>query len=192
MNLKYPLILASKSPRRQELLRQAGIPFQVQTKDTEENYPVDLPPEQVARYLAEKKADAFRNELENQLVLTADTTVLIDQQILNKPASPEEAAKMLRMISGRSHKVVSGVCLLHESRKISFDDTTDVFFRQLSDKEIYFYIENYKPFDKAGSYGIQEWIGLIGVEKIIGSYFTVMGLPIHKIYHYLKDFKKFY
>ena len=192
MNLKYPLILASKSPRRQELLRQAGIPFQVQTKDTEEDYPAALPPEQVARFLAEKKADAFKNELENKLVLTADTTVLIDQQILNKPASPEEAAEMLQMISGRSHKVISGVCLLHESRKISFDDTTEVFFRQLSDKEISFYIKNYKPFDKAGSYGIQEWIGLIGVEKIIGSYFTVMGLPIHKIYHYLQDFKNFH
>ena len=188
MNLKYPLILASKSPRRQDLLRQAGFEFSVQTKDTDEDFPANLPPEKVARYLAEKKAEAFRNEPENQLVLTADTTVLVDKQILNKPESADEATEMLRMLSGRNHKVISGVCLLHGNTLQSFDDTTEVHFRELSEKEINFYIQEYKPYDKAGAYGIQEWIGLTGVEKISGSYFTVMGLPVHLVYQHLHKY----
>lgn len=188
MNLKYPLILASKSPRRQEILQKAGIAFSLQSKDTDEDFPASMPVENVARFLAEKKAEAFRQDLNGQIVLTADTTVLIDKQILNKPADAAEATDMLHLLSGRSHRVISGACLLHESRKISFDDTTEVFFRQLSHKEIDHYIKNYQPFDKAGSYGIQEWIGLVGIEKIVGSYFTVMGLPIHKVYKQLKSF----
>ena len=189
MNLKYPLILASKSPRRQEILQKAGIAFSVQSKDTDEGFPASMPVEKVARFLAEKKAEAFLQELNEQIVLTADTTVLVDKQILNKPSDAAEAADMLQMLSGRSHRVISGACLLHGEQKISFDDTTEVFFRPLSRKEISHYIEHYQPFDKAGSYGIQEWIGLIGIEKIVGSYFTVMGLPIHKVYEQLKAFQ---
>lgn len=188
MNLKYPLILASKSPRRQELLRQAGFSFQVQSKDTDESFASDMQVTEVARYLAEKKAEAFLTEKQDTIILSADTTVLVDAHILNKPADAREAGEMLRMLSGRSHKVISGVCILHGSQKISFDDTTEVWFRSLQEREIQYYIERYKPYDKAGSYGIQEWIGLVGVEKINGSYFTVMGLPIHKVYAHLQEY----
>ncbi len=189
MNLRYPLILASKSPRRQELLHQAGFSFQVKTKETDESFPADMPAEEVARYLAEKKAAAFKEELRDELLLTADTTVLVDQQVLNKPASAGEAADMLKMLSGRSHKVVSGACLLHNKQMHSFTDCTEVFFRKISEEEINYYIETYQPYDKAGSYGIQEWIGLVAIEKITGSYYTVMGLPIHLVYRHLQDYQ---
>lgn len=188
MNLKYPLILASKSPRRQELLRQAGIPFIIQTKDTDEDFPADMPVNMVARFLAEKKAEAFSAHSEDHIILTADTTVVVEEMVLNKPADAKEAAEMLRMLSGRSHRVISAACILHRQQGISFDDTTEVFFRQLTNSEIEHYIQEYKPFDKAGSYGIQEWIGLIGIEKIIGSFYTVMGLPVHKVYQHLQKF----
>lgn len=188
MNLKYPLILASKSPRRQELLHQAGIPFIVQTKDTDEDFAPAMPVDKVARYLAEKKAAAFREESNSHLILTADTTVLVDDLILNKPADAAEAAAMLQRLSGRSHRVVSGVCLLASGEQISFDDTTEVFFRKLTKWETDHYIETYQPFDKAGAYGIQEWIGMVGIEKIIGSYYTVMGLPVHKVYQALQRY----
>lgn len=189
MNLKYPLILASKSPRRQDLLRQAGISFSIQTKDTDEDFPADMPIDMVASFLATKKAEAFRDLSEDHIILTADTTVVVDKKVLNKPADAKEAAEMLRMLSGRSHRVISGACLLHSQHGISFDDTTEVFFRQLTNLEIDYYIQEYRPFDKAGSYGIQEWIGLIGIEKIIGSFYTVMGLPVHKVYHHLQKFR---
>ena len=188
MNLKFPLILASKSPRRQELLRQAGFSFQVQSKETDESFSADMPAEKVARYLAEKKAAAFKEELNNEILLTADTTVLIDGQVLNKPANREEAQSMLRKLSGRSHQVVSGACLLHKEEVSSFDDVTEVFFREISEQEIAYYIDSYQPYDKAGAYGIQEWIGLVAVEKIIGSFYTVMGLPVHEVYRHLKEY----
>lgn len=190
MNLKYPLILASKSPRRQELLQLAGFRFLVQTKETDEDFPDTIPAESVARFLAEKKALAFVEELkEDQLLLSADTTVIVDSEILGKPANADEAIEMIEKLSGRSHKVISGACLLHRKKFISFDDTTEVFFRQLTKQEIHYYVENYKPYDKAGAYGIQEWIGMIGIEKIIGSYYTVMGLPIHKVYQHLDPYQ---
>lgn len=170
------------------MLRQAGIPFSVQAKDTDENFPADMPVNMVARFLAEKKAKAFSAHTEDHIILTADTTVVVDERILNKPADAKEAAEMLQMLSGRSHRVISGACLLHRQQGISFDDTTEVFFRQLTSSEIEYYIQEYKPFDKAGSYGIQEWIGLIGIEKIIGSFYTVMGLPVHKVYYHLQKF----
>lgn len=188
MNLKYPLILASKSPRRQELLRLAGIPFSVQSKETDEAFPADMPVTEVARYLAEKKAEAFRESAADHIILTADTTVLLDARIMNKPADVGEATEMLSLLSGRSHKVISGACLLYRQQRISFDDTTEVSFRSLTSTEISHYIQKYQPFDKAGAYGIQEWIGLIGIEKIIGSYYTVMGLPVHKVYQQLQQF----
>jgi septum formation protein len=188
MNLKFPLILASKSPRRQELLQQAGFSFKVRTRETNESFPAELPAEKVARYLAEKKAAAFKEELDEEILLTADTTVLVDSQILNKPASREEAQDMLQMLSGLSHKVVSGVCLLHKGEMHSFDDITEVCFRKISEEEINFYIDTYQPYDKAGGYGIQEWIGLVAIEKIVGSYYTVMGLPVHEVYRQLKPY----
>lgn len=186
MNLKYPLILASKSPRRQELLRQAGFEFSVQTKETNEEYPDDMAAVSVARYLAEKKAAAFLHEVdENTILLTSDTTVVVDEQVLGKPQNASEATDMLRMLSGRSHRVMSAASLLHQKNIISFEDSTEVFFRTLRESEISYYIENFEPYDKAGGYGIQEWIGMIGIEKIIGSYYTVMGLPIQKVYMHL-------
>ncbi len=189
MNLKYPLILASKSPRRQELLRMAGIPFSLQTKDTDESYPAELEAHSVARFLSEKKAAAFRGEIDDQqILLTSDTTVLVDTQVLGKPENEKEALAMLQLLSGRSHKVVSAASLLHKNNIISFDDTTEVFFRTLKEEEIMYYIEHYKPFDKAGAYGIQEWIGMVGIEKIEGSYYNVMGLPVHKVYQHLEAF----
>lgn len=190
MNLKYPLILASKSPRRQELLKNAGFSFSVQTKETNEEFPVEMPPAEVAGFLAEKKAAAFLDEIaEDHLLLTSDTTVIVDRTILNKPQDKAEAISMLKMLSGRSHFVNSAVCLLHNKKTISFDDTTEVFFRSLSEQEILYYVDHYQPFDKAGAYGIQEWIGMIGIEKMIGSFYTVMGLPIHKVYQQLEQYR---
>ena len=187
MNLKYPLILGSKSPRRQELLRQAGFSFQVQSLDTDESYPADLPAEAVAAYLAQKKAEAFVPTT-GQLLLTADTTVIVDNVILGKPENEEEAKQMLRKLSGRSHQVVSGVCLRHPEGIVNSDDCTEVFFRKLKEEEIAYYVRTFQPFDKAGAYGIQEWIGMIGIERIHGSYYTVMGLPLHRVYAELQPF----
>jgi septum formation protein len=189
MNLPYPIILASNSPRRQELLRNAGISFSVRVKETDEQFPATMPVVEVARFLADKKAEAFRDELMDELIITADTTVVLRDEVLNKPANANEAASMLQRLSGTSHKVITGVCLLHRKQKVSFDDTTVVYFRQLEKEEIDYYIAHYKPFDKAGSYGIQEWIGMIGIEKIEGSYYNVMGLPVEKLYNYLKQLK---
>jgi septum formation protein len=186
MNFPFPIILASNSPRRQELLRSIGIPFQVWVKHTDEHYPPDMAAEEVARYLAELKADAFLAGLQNELVITADTTVVLGEEVLNKPADEEEAFSMLKRLSGTSHKVITGVCLLRREQKISFEDSTRVYFRELEEDEIRQYIREYKPFDKAGSYGIQEWIGMVGIEKIEGSFYNVMGLPLEKLYRHLK------
>ena len=189
MNFPYPIILASNSPRRQELLRNAGVSFTVEVKETDEQFPPDMPAEEVALYLAEQKANAFLPHQESRqpdaLIITADTTVVLDDEVLNKPADAREAFSMLRRLSGRTHKVITGVCLLYKGQKASFDDTTKVFFRELTDAEIDYYIQQYKPYDKAGSYGIQEWIGIIGIQKIEGSYYNVVGLPIEKVYTHL-------
>ncbi|WP_224999222.1 Maf family nucleotide pyrophosphatase [Cesiribacter sp. SM1] len=187
MNLPYPIILASNSPRRQELLRSAGISFSVKVKETDEVFPAAMPAGEVARFLAEKKADAFVDELEDALLITADTTVVLGEEVLNKPADAKEAVSMLKRLSGTSHKVITGVCLLQRKKKVIFDDITVVYFRQLDEEEIDYYVSNYKPFDKAGSYGIQEWIGMVGIEKIEGSYYNVMGLPVEKLYKHLKQ-----
>lgn len=188
MNFSFPIILASNSPRRQELFKNLGIPFQVQVKETEELYPADMPATEVAKYLAEKKAEAFLPFLKDELVITADTTVVVDDNILNKPANADEAFAMLRQLSGRAHQVITGVCLQRREQKYSFDDTTQVFFRTLTEEEIWHYVRTYQPFDKAGGYGIQEWIGMIGIEKIAGSYYNVVGLPLEKLYKQLQKF----
>jgi septum formation protein len=188
LNLKYPLLLASNSPRRQQLLRDAGFSFTVKVKPTEEDYPETMSAIEVPVYLARKKAEAFRNELNGQIVLTADTIVVIDGEILNKPADAEEASLMLSKLSGRQHQVMTGVCIMTEERTETFVDIANVFFKELTDEEINYYIRTCKPFDKAGSYGVQDFIGMVGIPRMEGSYFTVMGLPVHKVYEELKKY----
>lgn len=188
LNLKYPLLLASNSPRRQQLLRDAGFDFTVKVKPTEEDYPVDMPAVEVPVFLARKKAEAFRSELNGQIILTADTIVVIDGEILNKPADAEEASIMLNKLSGRQHQVMTGVCIMTDERTETFVDIANVFFKELTEEEINYYILTCKPFDKAGSYGVQDFIGMVGIPRMEGSYFTVMGLPVHKVY---EEFKKY-
>ncbi len=180
-----PLILASSSPRRQYLMREAGFTFTVEKPEVDESFPDELPVEQVARYLAVKKAEAFRPSLNDQIIVTADTVVILEQKILNKPADRPEAIAMLFQLSGKTHRVMTGVCILSAEREVSFDDTTEVTFSTLSLQEIEYYVDHYKPYDKAGAYGAQDFIGMIAIEKIVGSYFNVMGLPIHNVYKHL-------
>ena len=182
------LILASKSPRRQELLKGLCLDFEVRTKETPEDYPDQLSATQVAAFLSEKKAKAFLEDLaDHEIVLTADTVVVVDGQILGKPADKDEAARMLRALSGKVHAVITGVTLFSKARSITLQDEAAVTFKPLSEEEIGFYVQNFKPFDKAGAYGIQEWIGFVGVEKLEGSFYTVMGLPVHLVYRALMD-----
>lgn len=185
MNKK--LILASKSPRRQELLRLMDLDFRIVLKEVDESYPGDLEPEQIAVYIAEKKARAFDETFDQEIVLTADTIVCIDNLILGKPENEKHAIEMLQLLSGRMHKVITGVCLHHNKLFHSFYDVSEVYFGPLTLAEISSYVKEYKPFDKAGSYGIQERIGLIGIEKINGSYTNVVGLPTEKLYRELKN-----
>lgn len=180
--INRPIILGSSSPRRQYLMKEAGFNFTVEKPDTDESFPAALPVEQVAKYLAVKKAEFFRLGIHTELVVTADTVVILDNVILNKPADRTEAIHMLSMLSGRMHLVMTGVCILSAEKELSFDDTTEVTFKTLSQKEIEHYVDAYKPYDKAGAYGAQDFIGMIGIEKINGSYFNVMGMPIQKVY----------
>lgn len=186
---KYKFVLASKSPRRQELLKGIVPEFDIMLRDTAESYPETLQGAQIVEHLAKLKASAFEGELaENQLLITADTIVWIDNQVLGKPKNRAVAIEMLHQLSGRKHTVYTGVCLKTTQKERVFSVATDVFFRQLSDDEIAYYVDTYKPFDKAGSYGIQEWIGYVGIERIDGSYFNVMGLPVQRLYQELKKF----
>lgn len=181
--MKYNIILASNSPRRRELLSGLDLEFEVKVLDgIDESYP-DMPRQLVAQYIAGKKADAYLATLnESDLVITADTVVIVDNDILGKPNDEQEAKAMLRRISGRSHKVVTGVCLLTPDARREFSVSTDVTFKPLTDEEIDYYVEHYHPLDKAGAYGIQEWIGYVGVTALNGSYFNVMGFPVQRIY----------
>ena len=188
LKLNKTLLLASNSPRRQQLLRDAGFEFTVKVKDTNEDFPKTMPVDEVPAFLARKKAEAFREELGNQIILTADTIVVIDKDILNKPKDASEAREMLRKLSGRQHQVITGVCVMTAESTESFIDIAEVFFRELSDWEIDYYIENCRPFDKAGSYGVQDFIGMVGIPRMEGSYFTVMGLPVHKVYQALSKY----
>lgn len=187
MNFNRPLILGSSSPRRQFLMRETGFTFTVEKPGVEEDFPHDLPVEQVAKYLATKKAEYFRPNLKDEVVVTADTVVIINNYILNKPLDRNEAISMLHILSGNTHRVMTGVCILSAGKEESFDDTTEVTFKSLSLEEITFYVDTYKPFDKAGAYGAQDWIGMVAIEKITGSYFNVMGLPIHKVHQHLMN-----
>jgi septum formation protein len=183
-----PLILASKSPRRQELMQFMGLDFKVLLKDVDESYPEHLLPAEIACYIAEKKAVAFIAERLESLVITADTIVAYDGEILGKPADAAEAKRMLSKLSGSTHQVYTGVSLAFKDQLQTFYDQTEVCFRTLTAAEIDYYIAKYKPFDKAGSYGIQDWLGFVAVEKITGSYTNVMGLPTEKLYTALSNF----
>lgn len=185
------IILASKSPRRQELLRLMDMEFEVVLKEVDESYPDGLTPQEVAVYIARRKAEAFDKAVaDNEVVLTADTIVCVDGQILGKPETQEHAIEMLQTLSGKVHQVITGVCLLYRQRYNNFFDVSEVFFRKLSDQEIRSYVAEYNPLDKAGSYGIQERIGLIGIERISGSYTNVVGLPTEKLYAQLMNLNK--
>lgn len=176
------IVLASHSPRRQELLKGLGVDFSVNViNGIDESFPASMPKEEVAEHLAVKKREAYKVG-EDELLITADTIVVVEDEILGKPKDADDARRMLHTISGRVHKVVTGVCLATTTESRSFSVTTEVKFRQLRDSEIDYYIERYKPFDKAGAYGIQEWIGYVGVEGIRGSYYNVMGFPVQRVY----------
>lgn len=184
------IILASKSPRRQDLLRLMDMEFEVVLKDVDESYPEGLTPQEVAVYIARKKAEAFDGTITDEVVLTADTIVCVDSLILGKPETPAHAVEILKMLSGKVHLVITGVCLLYKGRYNNFFDVSEVFFRKLSNQEIESYVTQYNPLDKAGSYGIQERIGLIGIERINGSYTNVVGLPTEKLYAQLVNLNK--
>ncbi len=186
MNLKQQVILASNSQRRQDLLKSVGIDFIVKSKNTDESYPATLNVNEVAKYIAKKKALAFKEEINDEILITADTVVINDSQILGKPNSEKEAFQMLKALNNGVHEVTTAVCILTKKEMHLFDDTTQVHFGELTDEEITFYIKKYQPFDKAGAYGIQEWIGMVAIHKIVGCYFTVVGLPVHKLFNYLK------
>ena len=186
---EYDLILASASPRRRQLLEEAGLRFRAATVDFIEVWPTDLRGSEIAEFLAEGKAAAWNEDISpGQIIITADTVVWCHDTVLGKPADAEEASQFLRMLSGCEHEVITGICLMSSDKKVTFSVTTRVTFRELSDEEIFYYIEKYQPLDKAGAYGIQEWIGLRGITRIEGSYYNVVGMPVSDLYTRLLDF----
>ena len=185
----HKIILASGSPRRQQFLRELEIDFEIRLKEIEEIYPDHLKAEEITDFLAKLKASAFENELNNnEVLITSDTIVWLENKALGKPIDASHALRMLTEMSGKTHKVITSVCIKSTKKEVVFHDETLVTFTDLSLDEIEFYLKNYKPFDKAGSYGIQEWIGLVAIEKIEGSYANVVGLPTHKLYKELMNF----
>jgi len=179
----HKIILASGSPRRQQFLKELDIDFEIRLKEIEEIYPNHLQAEEITDFLAKLKANAFENELkDNEILITSDTIVWLKNQALGKPTDASHALKMLTEMSGKTHEVITSVCIKTNQKEIVFHDKTSVTFASLTSQEIEYYLKNYKPFDKAGSYGIQEWIGLVAIEKIEGSYANVVGLPTHKLY----------
>lgn len=190
-NLKnYKIVLASNSPRRKELLQRLGVPFKVRTLfGIDEHYPETLRGEDIVRYISRVKAQAYRPSMApDELLITADTIVCLGGQVMGKPKDAEAARDMLRQLSGQTHQVITGVTIVTQKRTEDFAVTTQVTFAELSDEEIAYYVDNYIPFDKAGAYGIREWIGMVAVEGIKGSYFNVVGLPIQRLYQRLKTF----
>lgn len=187
---KYKILLASKSPRRRELLQQLRLPFKtISIGGIEEKYPPSLPVDHIPEYLSNLKADAYNKNLrDDEMVITADTLVILGNEVLGKPDGHDDAVKMLKKLSGRTHKVITGVTVSTSDKRTSFSTTTEVKFADLSDGDIEYYVDNYLPFDKAGAYGIQEWIGCVAVEAIDGSFYNVMGLPVHRLFKELKDF----
>lgn len=187
---RYNIILASNSPRRKELLSGLNIPYEIKTlPDIDESYPDSLTGEDIAIYIAKEKANAYLDQLDdNTLLITADTIVLLDGKVYGKPSDETDAKQMLRDLSGKTHQVMTGVCITTKDKQVSFGVSSEVRFSKLDDDEIEYYVSNYKPFDKAGAYGVQEWIGYVAVEYISGSYFNIMGLPIQRLYRELKKF----
>ena len=186
---KYNIILASKSPRRQQLLKGLDIPFSVQVTDADESFPDNLTQDEIPVYLAKQKANEFSKNIKaKDLVITADTIVWLHEEVLGKPVDHNDAFRILTKLSGNKHEVITGVCITTKQKQVSFFSKTDVYFKTLDDFEINYYIEKYQPYDKAGAYGVQEWIGYIGVERVDGSFYNVMGLPIMKLYEHLKEF----
>ena len=183
----FNVILASGSPRRQQFFRDLDIDFSIQLKEIEEIYPENLKGVAITDYLSNLKSEAFSSLNDNDLLITSDTIVWLEGKALGKPKDAKDAFTMLKAMSGKKHEVITSVCLKSNSFQKIINDITIVTFKELSDDEIYYYINNYKPFDKAGAYGIQEWIGFIGIDKIEGSYFNVVGLPVHKLYKELMD-----
>ena len=186
----YHIILASNSPRRKELLAGIDVHFDVRViPDIDESYPASLPTKDIAEYISRKKAAVYRQQISaDELIITADTIVVLGSEVMGKPHDEADASRMLHELSGRTHQVITGVTLTTTDRQQSFSVETDVTFKSLTDEEINYYVERYKPFDKAGAYGIQEWIGHIGVTALKGSYFNVMGLPVQRIYEALRLF----
>jgi septum formation protein len=187
---KYDIILASASPRRQELLQQLGVDFKIHIRTVDEQYPEGLDVDEIASFLSNHKADAFEADYfaDNTLLIAADTIVCLEGKVLGKPAGQKEAIDYLQQLSGKMHRVITGVSMRGKDKRISFSVNTDVYFKNLSKQEIEYYVDNYKPFDKAGAYGIQEWIGMVGIEKIEGSFYNVMGLPVQRLYEELIKF----
>jgi septum formation protein len=185
------IILASKSPRRQQLLKETGLSYELRIKEVDESYPCHLKEEEIALFIAEKKANEFKKDMqENELLITADTIVCLDHEVLGKPIDVQDAISILSKLSGKMHKVITGVSLASKAKTKSFAITTKVYFKPLTIEEITSYVKHYQPFDKAGAYGIQEWIGYIGIEKIEGSYFNVMGLPVKEVYEEIMNWDK--
>jgi septum formation protein len=185
----FRIILASRSPRRQELMRELGLKFEILVKEYEESYPDSLTGDEIARFIARAKALTFKGTLsENEIVITADTIVWCNNKVLGKPVDREEAIRILKEISDNTHEVITAVTLFSSKKEVTFSESTQVTFESLSEEEICYYIDKYKPYDKAGAYGIQEWIGIIGCSNIRGSYFNVVGLPVQRLYKELKNF----
>ncbi len=190
LSSNYKLILASGSPRRQQFFKDFDLDFEVRLKEIEEIYPKELKSTEITSFLAELKASAFEGDLlENDLLITSDTLVWLNNRALGKPKNHDEAFAMLKELANKTHEVITSVCFKTIAKTETLSETTKVTFGALSDQEITYYINKYKPFDKAGSYGIQDWIGLIGISKVEGSYTNVVGLPTEKVYNYLKNLK---
>lgn len=187
---KYNIVLASNSPRRKELLQRMGVNFKVRTLfGIDESYPDSLRGEDIVRYISRNKAQAYHSSMApNELLITADTIVYVEGEVMGKPKTAEQAKEMLHKLSGKSHQVITGVTIVTADRTEDFGVTSQVKFAEITDEEINFYVDNYLPFDKAGAYGIQEWIGIVAVEEIKGSYFNVVGLPVQRLYQKLKTF----
>lgn len=189
-NYPYKLILGSKSPRRQSLLKELGFEFETHEVEVDESFPEKLKREEIPMYLASKKGEEFGSVPEGSILITSDTIVWLNEEAINKPSGREEAISMLKKLSGRMHEVITAICLKSNTSTNMFFVVTDVHFKKLTEEEIVYYVDNYKPFDKAGAYAIQEWIGYIGIEKINGSFYNVMGLPMKEIYERLWAFSE--
>jgi septum formation protein len=187
---KYDLVLASGSPRRQSLLKDLGIDFRVEQRPVDENFPPGMDENEIAVYLSKLKADAFGSDYfaADTMLITADTIVCLQGKVLGKPGNRPQAFEMLRRLSGKKHQVITGMSIRTPGKEVNFSVSTDVYFKELEEGEIEYYVDTFRPYDKAGAYGIQEWIGFAGIEKIEGSFYNVMGLPVHRLYEELRKF----